>query len=296
MALGRRMAAFNRHVTNRLLGGVATRLPGFGVVLHVGRRSGRPHRTPVNVFRTSSGYLLALTYGSRAEWVRNVLAARGCDLMTRGRTERLVNPRLFRDDRRAGVPAPVRAALRLGRVSEFLELDRVSPEPDALLATVPAAPAPLPRWVPWFNRIARPLLAAGVPMGPDVLITVRGRRTGLPRTTPVTICEHLGRRGLISPFGEVNWVRNLRAAGLATITIGRRSEEVAAVELSPAEAAEFIRDVLAPRARQSRFGLWFVRHIDKIDIDRPDEAAAGRPVFELHQRSPSTAPASNSQR
>ena len=123
MAFGRRMAAFNRHVTNRVLGGVATRLPGFGVVLHVGRRSGRHYRTPVNVFRTRSGYLLALTYGSGAEWVKNVVAANGCELVTRGRTERLGSPRLFRDDRRAKVPLQVGVMLRLARVSEFLELD-----------------------------------------------------------------------------------------------------------------------------------------------------------------------------
>ena len=123
MALGRRMATFNRHVTNRLLGGVATRLPGFGVVLHVGRRSGRRYRTPVNVFRTPSGYLLALTYGSGAEWVKNVVAANGCELVTAGRTKRLVSPRLFRDDRRARLSIPVRVILRLARVSEFLELD-----------------------------------------------------------------------------------------------------------------------------------------------------------------------------
>src|SRR3989442_6851173 len=107
----------------------------------------------------------------------------------------------------------------------------------------------VPSWVPFFNYVAKPLLAAGVPMGPDVLLTVRGRRTGLPRATPVTICENAGRRGLISPFGEVNWVRNLRAAGRATISAGRRREEVLAVELGPAQAAEFIRDVLAPHAR-----------------------------------------------
>jgi deazaflavin-dependent oxidoreductase (nitroreductase family) len=118
-------------------------------------------------------------------------------------------------------------------------------------------------------------------MGPDVLITIRGRKSGLPRTTPVTVCENLGRRGLISPFGEVNWVRNLRAAGRATITFGSRREEVDAVELGLSEAAEFIRDVLAPHARRSRFGSWFVRNIDKIDIDNPVEAAQGRPVFEL---------------
>ena len=139
----------------------------------------------------------------------------------------------------------------------------------------------LPSWVRYFNRIVRPLLAAGVPMGPDVLITVRGRKSGLPRTTPVTVCENSGRRGLISPFGEVNWVRNLRAAGRATITFGSRKEEVSAVELELTEAAEFIRDVLAPPARRSRFGSWFVRNVDKIDIDNPLEAAQGRPVFEL---------------
>src|SRR2546421_4028311 len=100
MALGRRTATFNRHVTNRVLGGVATRLPGFGVVLHVGRRSGRRYRTPVNVFRVPGGYLFALTYGSSAEWVRNVVAVDGCELVTRGRIVRLERPRLFRDERR----------------------------------------------------------------------------------------------------------------------------------------------------------------------------------------------------
>src|SRR2546423_13859960 len=105
----------------------------------------------------------------------------------------------------------------------------------------------VPSWVPFFNFIAKPLLAAGVPMGPDVLLTIRGRKTGLPRTTPVTIAENSGRRGLIAPFGEVNWVRNLRAAGRATISVGRRKEEVTAVELGPTEAAAFIRDVLGPQ-------------------------------------------------
>src|SRR5262247_2908898 len=94
----------------------------------------------------------------------------------------------------------------------------------------------LPPWVPYFNRIAKPLLTAGVPMGPNVLITVRGRKSGLPRSTPVTIIEYAGRRGLIAPFGEVDWARNLRAAGRATITVRRRKEAVTAVELDPAEA------------------------------------------------------------
>jgi deazaflavin-dependent oxidoreductase (nitroreductase family) len=143
-------------------------------------------------------------------------------------------------------------------------------------------PLRVPSWVPYFNLIARRLLALGVPMGPDVLLTVRGRKSGLPRTTPVALCEYAGRRGLVSPFGETDWSRNLRAAGRATISIGRRQEEVTAVELDAPEAAMFMRDVLAPRARQTRLGAWFVRSVDQIDIDHPMEAVQGRPVFELH--------------
>jgi deazaflavin-dependent oxidoreductase (nitroreductase family) len=142
----------------------------------------------------------------------------------------------------------------------------------------------VPWWAADFNHIARLLLAAGVPMGPDVLLTVRGRKSGLPRATPVTLCEYAGRRGLISPFGETDWARNLRAAGRATISVGRRQEEVTAVELDAPEAAAFIRDVLTPVARQTRIGAWIVRTIDKIDIDHPEEAVQGRPVFELHPR------------
>ena len=143
---------------------------------------------------------------------------------------------------------------------------------------------PVPSVGPYFNPIARLLLPAGIPMGPNVLITVRGRKSGLPRTTPVTLIQNSGRRGLISPFGEVNWVRNLRAAGHATITIRGRKEVMTAVELGPAEAVEFIRDVLAPHARRTPLGSWIVRNLDKVDFDNPEEAAKGRPVFELHSR------------
>ncbi len=147
----------------------------------------------------------------------------------------------------------------------------------------------LPRWVAYFNAVAKPLLALGVPMGPDVLLTVRGRRSGLPRTTPVTICEYGGRRGFISPFGESDWARNLRAAGRGAIRFGRRREEFRAVELDPDEAVRFIKEVIAPIAAESRVGDWFVRNIDKIDLDHPEEAAVGKPVFEIFPIEPSGA-------
>jgi deazaflavin-dependent oxidoreductase (nitroreductase family) len=147
--------------------------------------------------------------------------------------------------------------------------------------TAPFRRSKLPWWVPYFNAVAKPLLALGVPMGPDILLTVCGRRSGVPRTTPVTICEHGGRRGFISPFGETNWARNLRAAGRGTIRFGRKREEIRAVELDLDGSVRFIRDVIAPIAAESRLGDWFVRKIDRIDLDHPDEAAVGKPVFEI---------------
>lgn len=120
LAVGR----LNRVGFNRLSRPVAAHLPGFGVVHHRGRRSGREYATPVNVFATDGGYVIALTYGPRADWVRNVLAAGGCTLRTHGRDVRCVAPRLFRDPGRRVVPAPVRIPLGWLQVEEFLELRR----------------------------------------------------------------------------------------------------------------------------------------------------------------------------
>ena len=76
-----------------------------------------------------------------------------------------------------------------------------------------------PRGISVFNAIARPLLAVGLPMGFNGLLTVPGRKTGQPRTTPVAIIEVDGRRWIWCPWGERHWVRNLRAAGRATIEV-----------------------------------------------------------------------------
>jgi deazaflavin-dependent oxidoreductase (nitroreductase family) len=67
------------------------------------------------------------------------------------------------------------------------------------------------------------LLRLGVKMGPMILLTVRGRKSGQPRTTPVAMTEHDGKRYLVGTFGDVNWVRNLRAAGEATLRSGRHA-------------------------------------------------------------------------
>jgi deazaflavin-dependent oxidoreductase (nitroreductase family) len=141
-----------------------------------------------------------------------------------------------------------------------------------------------PWWVTVFNPLTRRVLAAGVPLGFNGLITTPGRTSGLPRTTPVAIIEVAGRRWVWSPWGDVNWVRNLRAAGGATISVRGRQEDVAATELDHAQRIEFFRDVLGPVARDMRLGMWFIRTVDGVDLDRPLEAAEGRRAFELHPR------------
>jgi deazaflavin-dependent oxidoreductase (nitroreductase family) len=141
--------------------------------------------------------------------------------------------------------------------------------------------------VPLLNPISRRVLRAGVSLGPNVLVTIPGRTSGQPRTTPLAIIDVDGRRWVWSPWGDVNWVRNLRAAGRATITVNRRSEEVAARELDPTERTAWFRDVLLAVARGMRGGVAFVRVVDGVDVRDPERAAEGRVVFELRRPSPS---------
>ena len=140
----------------------------------------------------------------------------------------------------------------------------------------------VPSFVSVFNPVARRVLKVGALMGPNALITVRGRKSGLPRTTPVALVEIDGRRWVIGTFGEVNWVRNLRAAREATLSVGRRREEVRAAELDAEAAKAFFRDVLGSYVRGLRVGPLLLSILGARDIlEDPAAAASRRPVFEL---------------
>ena len=139
-----------------------------------------------------------------------------------------------------------------------------------------------PRWVRFFSPILKFLLVAGVPLGPNRLVTIQGRKSGLPRTTALAIIAVEGRRWVWAPWGEVQWVRNLRASGRATITERGWTEEVSATELDPTKRVGYFRDVLGPLARSVPFGVHFIRIVDGVDLEDPVEAAEGRCVFELH--------------
>jgi deazaflavin-dependent oxidoreductase (nitroreductase family) len=102
--------------------------------------------------------------------------------------------------------------------------------------------------VPLFRAIGplmRLVLRRGLPAGPNALLTVNGRVTGRPYSTPVAIWEFGGRRFVQASFGDVAWVRNLRASKDAVIRRGRWSLGVRATELSPAEAGQLMHDALA---------------------------------------------------
>jgi hypothetical protein len=81
------------------------------------------------VFAAPDGYTVALIYGAESQWVKNVIAAGGCDLQTRGRVEELVAGRVFHDESRALVPWLPRKVLGMLRVADFLSLTRRPPHP-----------------------------------------------------------------------------------------------------------------------------------------------------------------------
>jgi len=157
--------------------------------------------------------------------------------------------------------------------------ENVTREHDMTMAQAPA-------FVRRTGALTTRLLGAGVPMGPNAAVTIRGRTTGKPRTTPLAVVEIDGRRWLLGAYGDVHWTRNLRAAGEATIRVGSRDERVLARELDQDEATAWFRDVLMPYT--ARMGsVW--RHVGaavlkafaRDIVEDPAAAAAHRPVFEL---------------
>ena len=118
------LAKINIVFTNRITSLFAGWFPGFGILTHVGRKSGKVYRTPVNVFQASNGFIIALTYSSQSEWVKNVLAAGGCELRIRGKRYELSAQHVVHDPTRRRFPIPVRVVLRLVGADEYMELSK----------------------------------------------------------------------------------------------------------------------------------------------------------------------------
>lgn len=121
------------------------------------------------------------------------------------------------------------------------------------------------------------LLRAGVKMGTMSLLTVRGRKSSQPYTVPVILVEKDNQRWLVAPYGEVQWVRNLRAASTATLTRSRHSETIAVSELPAQEAAPVLKQYLLN-------GAWVGAYFDATKnspLTAFELEAARHPVFHI---------------
>ena len=132
-------------------------------------------------------------------------------------------------------------------------------------------------WRRALNAIVRPLARLGLTGPRTHLLTVRGRRSGKPWSTPVSIVAERGERWLVAPYGDRNWVLNTRAAGRIELRRGRRSERLVVEELSPEEAVPVLR-------RYYELGR-FTRPFFDVTLESPDAdwlvEAPRHPVFQL---------------
>jgi deazaflavin-dependent oxidoreductase (nitroreductase family) len=128
------------------------------------------------------------------------------------------------------------------------------------------------------NTMAAAMIKLGIAPGGMRLLTVRGRKSGLPRTTPVSLIEHQGRRWLVAPYGEVAWVRNVRAAGELELRRAGTAERWLAREAAAEEAVPVLRSYL----RQLRLVVGSYFDVTPASPDAAFAAEAPRhPVFLL---------------
>jgi deazaflavin-dependent oxidoreductase (nitroreductase family) len=130
-----------------------------------------------------------------------------------------------------------------------------------------------------MNRVVAALTRMGVSLWGSRILYVRGRSSGAWRTTPVNLLTHEGRRYLVAPRGQTQWVRNLRAAGGGELHLGRRVERFTATELADHAKPPVLR------AYVDRWGWEVGRFFDGASGSADDAAltriAPGLPVFAL---------------
>ena len=141
-----------------------------------------------------------------------------------------------------------------------------------------------------LNPITTILMRLGIRPDPRMaLLTIRGRKTGRDRTVPIGVFDRDGRKYIVGAFGEVNWVRNLRAAGAGTITQGKRKARYAAEQVHGEEAALVLRDCLAAYLPSPLAGPMLRQRI-AVNAEAPLDVLAlearRTPVFRLTQPRP----------
>ena len=126
----------------------------------------------------------------------------------------------------------------------------------------------------WMVRLNVVLLRRGLKVGSQYLLSVRGRRSGAERVTPVSIVTVDGSRYIVAAFAEADWVKNARAAGVGSLSRGSEREAVRLVEVPEAERGEVLRAFLRDVRGGGRF-------FDSADPEEVVASAARYPVFRV---------------
>ncbi|OBG76941.1 deazaflavin-dependent nitroreductase [Mycobacterium sp. E3298] len=137
-----------------------------------------------------------------------------------------------------------------------------------------------PRWLKPMNRFMIALQKLGIPTGPPMVLTVPGRKTGRPRSTPMTPFTLDGHLYAVAGFPGADWALNARAAGAGTLGKGRKTRRVRITELT----AEQARPVLRQYPAEVPVGVGFLKRSGLVRQGNPEEveALAGRiAVFRL---------------
>ncbi|WP_406384923.1 nitroreductase family deazaflavin-dependent oxidoreductase [Streptomyces sp. NBC_01618] len=133
------------------------------------------------------------------------------------------------------------------------------------------------------NNVVILLHRLGLPFGPMHLLTVPGRRSGLPRTTPVAPVVVDGTRYILQAYPESDWVKNARAAGHGVLARGRREQQVELVELPEEERGPILREF--PSQNPRGIGAFLRNGLAASASPEDFEAAAPRcPVFRVAPR------------
>jgi deazaflavin-dependent oxidoreductase (nitroreductase family) len=127
-----------------------------------------------------------------------------------------------------------------------------------------------PRYLKPMNKFMMAVQRLGIPTGPAMVLTVPGRKTGKPRSTPMTPFEHDGGLYVVAGYPGADWASNARAAGAGTLSRGRKSRPVKIIELDAAES----RPVLRAFAVKVPVGVGFAKRSGLVRDGVPDEFAA----------------------
>jgi deazaflavin-dependent oxidoreductase (nitroreductase family) len=131
-----------------------------------------------------------------------------------------------------------------------------------------------PRFLKPMNKVMMAVQRLGIPTGPAMVLTVPGRKSGQPRSTPMTPFEFRGGLYVVAGYPGADWAANARAAGTGTLSLGRRSRQVRIVELT----AEQARPVLRAFSVEVPVGVAFAKRSGMVSEGTADEfeALAGR--------------------